>query len=191
MARKARYPINQLFLDRWSSRAMSGEGITQQEVMSLFEAAHWAPSSYNTQTWRFIYAHRDTPAWDMFFNLMVPDNQSWARNAAVLVVIISYNLFEFNNKPSRTHSFDTGAAWMSLAFQATFMGLIAHAMEGFDYEKTRIDLKIPDDYTVEAMVAIGKPGSLDVLSDEMQKKEKQSDRKNVEEVIFEGIFQAK
>lgn len=189
MNRKADYPINSIFINRWSPYSMTGDSITQQELMSLFEAARWAPSSYNTQQWRFIYAHRNTPEWDTLFNLMVPFNQGWTQNAAALIVIVSRNNFEFNNKFSRSHSFDTGAAWMSLALQASDMGLVAHAMEGFDYDKARADLHIPSDYTVEAMVAIGKPVAFDMLSPEAQKKEVPSNRKKVEEFVFKGTFQ--
>jgi nitroreductase len=187
--RHADYPVNDIFINRWSPYVLSGEAITEQELMSLFEAARWAPSSYNDQQWRFIYAHRDTPQWDDLFNLMIPFNQGWAHNAGVLIVVISRNLFERNNKPSVSHSFDTGAAWMSLALQASTMGLAAHAMEGFDYAKARTDLNIPSEYTVEAMIAVGRPVPFDALPAELQKTEVPSNRKKIEEFIFEGKFQ--
>ena len=158
------------------------------ELMTLFEAARWAPSSFNGQPWRFVYAHRNTADWERLYSLLVPANQVWAKNAAVLLVIVSRNSFEYNNKPERTHSFDTGSAWMSLALQASMMNFVAHGMEGFNADQARKDLHIPDDYTVEAMVAIGHPGPLDVLPSELQKKEEPSDRKKVEEFIFEGTF---
>ncbi len=191
MKRHADHQINDIFINRWSSRALSGDSITQEELMSLFEAARWAPSSYNAQQWRFIYAKRTTKEWDVLFNLMVPFNQQWAKNAAVLMVVISRAIFEYNGKPSRTHSFDAGSAWMSLALQASDMGLVAHGIEGFDYDKARIDLSIPNEYTIEAMIAVGRPGALSVLSPEMQKTEAPSGRKKVEEFIFEGIFEQK
>ena len=109
--RKAAYPIHELILNRWSPRAMSGESISDAELMSLFEAARWAPSSYNSQPWRFIYAKRDTAAWDPLYNLMVQFNKDWTKNAAVLMVIVSRDTFEYNGKPSITHSFCTGSAW--------------------------------------------------------------------------------
>ncbi len=186
--RKTDHPVNDMFINRWSPRAMSGAAITPAELMSLFEAARWAPSSFNEQPWRFVYAYRDTPEWDTLFNLLVPSNQVWAKNAAVLMVVASRNLSAYNNKPLPTHSFDTGSSWISLALQASFMGLIAHGMAGFDYDKAPADLNIPKEYTVEAMIAIGKPGPLNVLPDELQKKEVPSDRKKVEEFISEGTF---
>ncbi len=188
--KKSDYPINSLIFKRWSPRAMSGESITQNDLMTLFEAARWAPSSYNNQPWKFIYAMRDTPEWKTIFNLLVEFNQNWCKNAAVLIVIISKNNFDYNNKNSRTHSFDTGAAWENLALQATHMNLVSHGMEGFDYDRTKKELAIPDDFTVEAMCAIGKPGKKEDLSSDLQKKEIPSDRKPITDFVFNGKFKS-
>lgn len=186
--RKADHKILDLILNRWSPRAMSGEPISDEELNCLFEAARWAPSSYNGQPWRFIYAKRDTPAWDSIYNLMVQSNKDWTKNAAVLMVIFSRNNFTYNNKPSRTHSFDTGLAWENLALQGTSQGLVVHGMEGFDYAKAKEVLSIPDGYTIEAMCAVGRPGRKEDLPEAMQKDEKPSDRKPITEFAFEGAF---
>ncbi len=186
--RKADYPILDVILNRWSPRAMSGEPISHSELLSLFEAARWAPSSFNHQPWRFIYALRDTPEWTTFFNLLVPSNQLWTKNAAVLILALSHKYFEYNDNYSRTHSLDTGAATENLAIQGHAMGLVVHGMEGFDYDKARIDLSIPEDYDVEALYAIGRPGPLSVLPPELQKREFPSDRLKIEDLIFKGSF---
>ena len=114
--RKADYPIDNIFLDRWSPRAMSGEEIPETELMSLFEAARWAPSSNNNQPWRLLYARRNTEQWPLFFNLLTDSNKIWAKNSSILLLIVSKNTFD-NGQPSRTHSYDTGAAWENLALQ--------------------------------------------------------------------------
>ena len=85
--------------------------------MRLFEAARWAPSSFNTQQWRALYARRGTEHWQTFFDLLVDANKAWAKNAAVLVVFISRKLFGHDNEPSVTHSYDCGAAWENFALQ--------------------------------------------------------------------------
>jgi len=167
---------------------MSGEGIADDELMALFEAARWAPSSYNNQPWRFIYAKRETVHWDRLFGLMVEFNQSWTFNAAVLIVVISKKTFDFNGEECRTHSFDTGAAWENLALEASARGLVAHGMQGFDYDRARIELNIPDDHQVEAMIAIGKPGQKEKLPEALQEKETPSDRRPLSEIIKEGAF---
>jgi nitroreductase len=184
--RSSRYPIVQDILNRWSSRALSGESITQEQLMTLFEAAHLAPSSYNNQPWRFIYAHKGTPGFERLFNLLVPFNQSWCKNAAVLVVIYAKKNFEFNGSPSVTHAFDTGAAWGQLGIQATHMGLIAHGMEGFDYVKAAHDLNISDEYTILAMCALGKQGKKTDLSHDLQVNEVVSGRKELEEFCIDA-----
>ncbi len=186
--RKALYGVNKLFLNRWSPRALSGEKLSTNELMTLFEAARWAPSSYNNQPWRFIYAINGSVHWQAMFDLMVPFNQSWTKNAAALVLIISRKNFEYNDKPARTHSFDTGAAWMSLALQGSMMGLVVHGMEGFDYDKARTTYNIPQDYDIEAMCAIGKLGRKQDLPLDLQQKEELTDRKPIADFVFEGIF---
>lgn len=185
--RTAGHPINKLILHRWSARAFSDAPVTDQELNQLFEAARWAPSSYNSQPWVFVYAKRGTPAWDTFKDLMVDFNKSWTHNAGALVVIASREKSE-TGRPMHTHSFDTGAAWQNLALQATSMGLIAHGMSGFDYAKAKEALHIPDGYAIEAMVAVGRPGSLENLPEELRARETPSDRKPVESFAFEGSF---
>jgi nitroreductase len=186
--RKADFPIEPLLLDRWSLRAMSGEEISQNELMRLFEAARWAPSSFNAQQWRALYARRGTEYWQAFFDLLVDANKSWAKNAAVLVLFISRKRFEYDNEPSITHSYDTGAAWENFALQGFHQGLVVHGMQGFDYERARVDLRIPDEFHVEAMAAVGKPGAKESLPDKLQKRESPNDRRKITESICEGPF---
>lgn len=167
---------------------MTGEEISDAELMSLFEAARWAPSSYNNQPWRFIYAKRNTTYWKKFFSLMVEFNQGWAQNAAALVVVISKKTFDHNGNPSRTHSFDAGAAWENLALEGSHRGLVVHGMEGFDYDKAQKELGIPQDYCVEAMIAIGKHAPKESLPDALQEREVPSQRKPLKEIVMEGMF---
>ncbi len=186
--RKPEYDIEPLILSRWSPRAMSGEEMSDKELFPLFEAARWAPSSYNNQPWRFIYAKRNTKAWNSLFDLLASLNQSWSKNASALVVVVSKNTFDHNNKPSITHTYDAGAAWMALALEGNRRGYVVHGMQGFDYKKAKESLNVPDDYTVEAMIAIGKHAPKETLPAEMQAREMPSDRKKISEIIMEGSF---
>src|SRR6195256_5808527 len=112
--RKADFPIEPIFVRRWSPRAMSGEPITDQEMLTLFEAARWAPSTYNEQEWRFLYAQRDTPQWQTFFTLLVEGNQGWCKRAAMLCVIVAHKVFQQSGKPNPVHVFDSGLAFENL-----------------------------------------------------------------------------
>ncbi|MFL6257051.1 MAG: nitroreductase family protein [Pyrinomonadaceae bacterium] len=185
---QTQYPVDELFLDRWSPRALSGEGVSDEELMTLFEAARWAPSSYNNQPWRILYARRETEQWPVFFGLMVEGNQSWAKDAAALLLFISKETFDFNGQPYPTHSFDTGAAWENLALQATMLGLVTHGMQGFDYDRARTELNIPEGFRVEAMIAVGRPGDPAKLSESQREREAPSGRKALSEITCEGAF---
>jgi nitroreductase len=183
--RKADHPISNILLDRWSPRAMSGEEIPEAALKSIFEAARWAPSSNNNQPWRILYARRNTEHWPLFFNLLTDPNKIWAKDSSSLLLIISKSTFD-NGKPSRTHSYDAGAAWENLALQGSLMGYVVHGMQGFDYELARSFLNIPDDFTVEAMAAIGRPGNKETLPDHLQKIESPNERRKLKDTICEG-----
>ena len=180
------HPIESLIYHRWSPRAMSGEPLSEQETTSLFEAARWAPSSYNGQPWRFYYARRETTEWDLFFPWLVEFNQGWAATAGLLIVVASRKNFEHNGKPSATHSFDTGAAWQNLALQGRAMGLVVHAMQGFDDQAAHEGLGLPDDMAVEVMVAVGRPAAPDILPEQLAAQEKPNQRKPITELVTEG-----
>jgi nitroreductase len=186
--RKADHPIDPLFLDRWSPRAMTGEPISQAELNVLFEAARWAPSAGNSYPGRILYAHRDTENWPLFFDLLVERNKMWCVNAAVLLLFISRTTHEETGRPLKTHSYDTGAAWENLALQGTSSGFVVHGMAGFDYARAKTTLNIPDDFQVEAMAAVGRPGPISVLPEDFQARESPNTRRPISEVTFEGKY---
>jgi len=189
--RKADHPIESLFIRRWSPRAMSGEPLSEVEMLTLFEAARWAPSTYNEQEWRFLYARRDTPHWKTLFDLLAEGNQAWCKRAALLCVVVAHKFFQQSGKPNPVHVFDSGLAYENLALQGAAMGLVVHGMQGFDFEKARTSLSVPDAYTVCAMFAVGRPGDPEQLDPETRKREKPSPRKPVREIICEGNFAPK
>ena len=108
--------------------------------------------------------------------------------SAALVVLISRKSFEYNGKPSVTHQLDAGAAWENLALEACFRGIVTHGMEGFDYQRTRQELEIPEDYDVMAMIAIGKRGPKEKLPPPLRDRESPTDRKPLTEIVMEGKY---
>lgn len=183
--------IKDIFLERYSPRAMSGEAVEKEDLMTLFEAARWAPSASNLQPWRFIYTIRDTPAFDTFLTFLVPFNQDWCKNAAALVLVISEKMridHKGEKKENACHSLDTGSAWENLALQASQMDLVAHGMAGFDYAKAKETLALPAEYAVEMMIAVGKHGNIDSLPENLRPREVPSSRKPLSEIVFENKF---
>jgi nitroreductase len=187
-SRKPDHPIERLFLLRWSPRAMSGAPLAEAQLLSLLEAARWAPSTYNEQEWRYLYARRDTAGWALFLDLLLPANQAWCRNAAVLLVVLSKKTFTRNGKPNPVHTFDAGASFENLALQGAALGLVVHGMAGFDRARARRELEVPDDFEVEAMIAVGHPGDPDDLPPELREREQPSGRKPIAELAREGKF---
>ena len=194
-SRTADHAIDPLFLKRWSPRAFTAEPISEPELLTLFEAARWAPSSYNSQPWRFLYARRDTEHWPRFLNLLNTFNQSWAKNAAALIILVSKMTLlppgADKEVPSHTHSLDAGAAWGQLALQATRLGWAAHGMAGFDVPRATAELGVPSDHRVEAAIAIGRPGDKSILPESLRAREQPSGRLPLSQLVREGRFDAR
>ncbi|PIN76442.1 nitroreductase [Candidatus Woesearchaeota archaeon CG10_big_fil_rev_8_21_14_0_10_36_11] len=185
--RTPQYYVQEMFYTRWSPRAMTGEEVSKEELLSLFEAARWAPSAFNEQPWRFIVAHTKEER-EKFLHFLIEFNQEWCKNSAALVVIVSKKNFTHNNKENKTHEFDTGAAWMSLSLEGARRGLVVHGMSGILYDKIKQELVIPEDYEIHAMCVIGKYADASLLSEDMAKEEIPSQRKNMNDIVQWGTF---
>ncbi len=190
--RRPEYPIDPLFLERWSPRAFDGSDIPDQDLLTIFEAARWAPSAFNSQPWRLLYAKTGDANWDRFLSLLIPWNQKWAQSASVLIYILSDTL-PFVDKAgepahSHTHSYDPAAAWPCLALQATRLGYHAHGMSGVEYESARIELRVPERFRIEAAAVIGRIGDPNMLDEKLRPRETPSGRKPIGEFVHAGNF---
>lgn len=188
------HAIEPIFLNRWSPRAYDGHAMPTTDLLAIIEAARWAPSAYNIQPWRFVYSQRDDAAWPRHLDLLDPFNAGWAQHAAALVFIASDTLMPGNggrpDTPSRTHSFDAGAAWAQLALQATALGYQAHAMAGVDFDKAHDRLAIPPRFRVEVAVALGNRADPSVLPEDLRERETPSQRLPLGAIAFPGSFPA-
>ena len=186
--RQADHPILPVILNRWSRRAMSGEAVSRTELMSLFEAARWAPSSYNSQPWRFVYALRGSPAWQVMYDALDALNKDWCVNAGALIIVLSRTRYELDNRPDPSFALNAGAAWENLALQGTSMGLAVRGMQDFDYDALSRAFSIPDLYAVQMMIAVGRPGRIEDLPERLVSRENPTPRKPVSELAFEDAF---
>ena len=186
------HPIERIFADRWSPRAFEATSMPESDLLTILEAARWAPSAFNVQPWRFLYSHRHDVHWQSFLNLLDPFNASWAQNASALVFVLSDTIMpgdeERPQRLSRTHSFDAGAAWAQLALQSTALGYQAHAMAGINFDHSHKNLTVPERYRVEIAIAIGKRTDPSVLPIDLQDREQPSQRLPMNEIAFAGAF---
>lgn len=186
--RRADHPILPLFVERWSPRAMDGRPLSDADTHLLFEAARWAPSTSNEQEWRFLYARPGSAHWQTYLDVLMEGNRVWCKDAGLLCVIIAAKTFARNGKPNPVYSFDAGSAFMSIALQGAAAGMVVHGMAGFEYDKARAALAIPDNYAVEAMFAAGYPGDPARLPEALRAREHPSPRRPMRESIAEGLF---
>lgn len=190
--RKPDHPIDPQFIDRWSPRAFTGEPLTREQMLTLLEAARWAPSASNSQPWRFVYGLKGTAAFETILQGLMPGNQPWAKEAGALLVFVAATQAEAPGqdepRPLPWHSFDTGSAWMSVALQAQKSGLAAHGMAGFYGDQLRQSLGVPGTHAILAVAAIGHQGDAATLPEPYRAREIPSTRRPLSELACEGRF---
>lgn len=192
VSRHPDFPVDPQFVSRWSPRAFAVTPMGEPDVMRLLEAARWAPSASNHQPARFAWGLRGDTAFKAIHDGLLGFNKVWAEKAAALVVVASKPVVEKDGVESENvwHAFDAGSAWMSMALQAQAMGLVAHAMGGFDAGILAPALHLPKGYVIHAVVAFGTQGDAADLPEKQQAREHPSDRRPVREVAGHGRFLA-
>ena len=184
--RVADHPVADVFLDRWSPRAFTGERISDELLGSIFEAVRWTPSSNNSQPWRIIYGHRGTAAFDKLLGVVSERNQRWAKDGSVLLALLSKRTLQ--GAPARNHSFDAGAAWAHMSIQATHAGWATHAIGGFNEPAAREAFGVSDDYNIDVCIVLGRRGDAAGLPEDLRGRELPSQRNKIASFVSEGTF---
>ncbi|MBN2063954.1 MAG: nitroreductase family protein [Sedimentisphaerales bacterium] len=181
--RKPEYPVSDIFVNRWSPRAFAPVPVEAHKLHILFEAARWATSCYNDQPWYFVYGDNEQTL-PKFRGLLVEPNRLWADKAPVLAVLFARKNFTFNGQANGWSEFDAGSAWMSLALQASELGLAAHGMAGFYQDKACEVLGVSAaEFKPMIALAIGYPGEPATLPEALQKIEAPNDRRSHSEMV--------
>lgn len=190
---KTSVPIHDIVVRRWSCRAFdAAKAVSREQILSLLEAARWAPSCFGDEPWRFIVwdKNSDRGAWEKAFGCLVEWNRNWVKNAPVLLLVTANGLFRKNGQPNRWGQYDTGAAAENLCLQAVASGLMAHQMGGFDEDKVRETFAIPAQFACMAMIAVGYQAEESVLGDDLKQLEvAPRERTKLGELFFENIWE--
>lgn len=191
MSRAADHPVDPIFVDRWSPRSFTGEPVPESILKSALEAARWAPSALNAQPWRFLVTRPGDAWWETYLGFLMPRNRLWAAQSSALILILSSRLIERRGETveNGSHSFDAGAAWANFAHQALLLGWHTHGIGGFDRTAARERLAIPQDFAIEAIIALGRRGDLDGLDPEFHAAETPNGRRPLGETVFSGSLE--
>ena len=184
------HPVHELIRRRWSPRAFAGRAVEPEKLRRLFEAARWAPSSFNAQPWGYLVATKDDPAeFERMLACLVEGNQAWARSAPVLMVAVATHAFEHNGKPNRHALHDLGAATAFLTLEATSLDLFVHPMAGILPAQVREAYALPDGVEPVTALALGYLGDPDTLPENLRARELQpGKRKPIGDFVFRGAW---
>jgi nitroreductase len=182
---QAAHPVNALLTRRWSPYGFDSRPVAREDVRALFEAARWAPSSYNAQPWRYIVAERGDALFERVLSCLWDANQAWARHAAVLALGITRTTFPHNGSPNAAAEHDLGLAAASLSFEATARGIAVHQMIGVHTGRVRTEFALPEEYRPLTALAIGYPGKpADLAGDVLARDDKPRERRPLAEFVF-------
>ena len=186
----AEYPIHELIRDRWSPRAFQARPVELGKLLSILEAARWAPSSSNEQPWSFLVARaEEKEEFEKMLGCLVEGNRVWAKGAPVLIITVAKRSFSNNGKPNRGAVHDVGLASESLTLQAVALGLATHGMAGIEREKIHDVYGLPEDCEAVAAWAVGYPGEPSMLEGALREREEAPrERKELKEFVFTGRF---
>lgn len=152
----AEHPIHELIENRWSPYRFTSRAVSSNDLHSLFEAARWAPSSYNEQPWRFVLATKEQPEeFERVLSCLLEANQAWAQHAYALVLASARLTHERNGKENKAAIHDLGAAVSYLSLEAASRGIAVHQIIGIEPDKAQQLYNIPDDYQTLTAFAIG------------------------------------
>lgn len=186
-----KYPLHPLIIRRKSTRAFSGKPVESEKLRSVLEAARWAPSSSNIQPWKFIVATKEQPEnYKRLLGLLTEQNRIWAANAPVLILSTAKITHEFGERPNKFALHDVGLASANMTFQAMSLGLAVHQMGGFNAEKAKTVLNIPQDFEPVAMIALGYRDTADLLPQHLRERELAPRvRKDLSELAYDGLWE--
>ena len=182
----ADHPVHELITKRWSPYSFDSRSVTDEDLRSLFEAARWAPSSYNEQPWNYIVAKKENPEeFQRLLSCLVDGNQVWAKAAPVLALGIAKLRFARNDQPNRAAIHDLGLAAGNLVVEATARGLWVHQMIGILPDKAREIYAIPEGYEPLTGIAIGYAGDPRALPEGLRERDlARRPRKPLKEFVF-------
>jgi len=164
--------VHELIAARWSPYAFAPRPVEASALRSLFEAARWAPSSFNEQPWRYLVATQQDPdAYESLLSCLVDANRAWAQAAPVLALGIASLRFSRTDKPNRVALHDLGSASAHLCFEATARGLSVHQMAGILPDRARELYAIPEDAEAVTALAIGYALPAPELPDEFRERD--------------------
>lgn len=187
------HPIHDLIRERWSPRAFDDRRVERAQLLSLFEAARWAPSSGNEQPWHFVVAerHADPESFERLIGSLNESNQIWARLAPVVGYSVASLTWQRTGKPNRHAWHDVGLSMSMLLVEATSRGLFVHQMAGYDAQKAREAAAIPEGFEPVAAFVVGYPGPIERLDERNRARETATrTRRPVSQSAFQGRWGA-
>jgi nitroreductase len=171
---------------RRAYRAIEPVEITRGLIEDAAQIAQLAPSCMNNQPWRFVFVH-DEPILNMLKNECLTRGNAWAKASSLIIAVFSKTELDCVIKDREYYLFGTGMATAYLILYLTDIGLVAHPIAGYDPDKTKDLLEIPNEFQLITLIVVGKKTNIipDFFRDHQRKSEIERPRRmDLKEFVF-------
>ena len=177
---------------RKSPLIFSDKDVEEEKIRALIEAARWAPSCSNNQSWNYVFVRKDDPTRPAFEEALNPGN-AWAKKAPYLVAVGADPDEDCSDNGLPFYAYNAGLSVMCLVIEAEHQGLRVHQMAGWKEPKVKAVLGFPESCRVVVVFALGYEGDPKLVWDQLEQRIKDKlarprMRKPVGENFFRGRF---
>lgn len=168
---------------RRAYRALEPVEISDEVISELGKTAQLTASCYNKQPWRFVFV-KDGDALKKMHGALSKGNE-WAYKASMIAAVFGKKDNDCVIREREYYLFDIGMAVSAMVLRATELGLVAHPIAGYDPQKVKGVLGIPEDNMVITLVIIGKK-SQDLSG--LNEHQKKAEGERPERIDLSSIF---
>lgn len=173
--------VKEAIESRRAYRSLVPVEITEGLIKDLAECIRLTPSCFNNQPWRFVFVHDH----DMLLKMReaLSKGNEWVHDASMIVAVFSEMTLDCDIKGREYYLFDTGMATAFMILRATELGLVAHPIAGYNEQKVKDILQIPNDMKVITLVNVGKHS--DKIDPKLSDKQIEWEKSRSERLPFE------
>ena len=139
---------------RMSSLLFDGKDLEEEKLQALVEAARWAPSCSNNQSWNYVFVNKKAGTRVALEDSLTRGN-AWAKDGPFLVAVAADPGIDCRDNDLPFYAYDAGLSVMCLIVEAEHLRLRVHQMAGWSEQKVKQALRFPSNVRVMVLFALG------------------------------------
>lgn len=155
--------------NRLSPTIFDEKELDEGKLRALVEAARWAPSCSNNQSWNYVFVNKEDSTRAQLEETLTRGN-AWAKKAPYLVAVGANPNQDCRDNDLPFYAFNAGLSVMCLVIEAEHLGLRVHQMAGWNEQKIKEALGYPSDFRVVVLFALGYEADVKAIWDDLDER---------------------